>query len=733
VKALRLLLAVALLPLAAGASVVTYHDAVMTHWPARATTQAQLHAGEFPFLHPGASCGQPLAGNPNFGVFFPDTLLLFVLPLPVAFGLRFALVFLLGFLGARRWARAEGATREAAELAALAYVLSGVFVSAWRFFNSGLALAVAPWVLAALARLLSRSGAGDARGARRATAELGLWAGLELLAGEPVVALLVAALAAARVVASLDGGGAARMAGALVLASILALLVAAPQIAATAQILPDASRERRPFSFYVATGTSTPPARLLEQALPFPWGRPDRRGPDGFHAQALFQHHTPYLWTLHLGLPVLGLLVLFVKPRARREAAMLLAAASAGVLALGHFLPGAKILYPLLSIGGRIRFPVKWWYVVILALVPLVAAAAARFAGGERPARLRLGLATALGIVAAFALNAHWPGSGLAVLGPLLGLVALAGLVVASAASRPRGLPVAAAALALVLLACNLPLFLAFLDRPPREPPKLTTSRLLSRIALDPHPVGPATVPDEPVRLYYRRAPAELWPLLATVSGAGYAFNEDPDGAYADADRAVRRLLEARAWPERATELRLAGVTHVVSDQPLPDPFRAERVLHPDGVWLYSLDGASPPLRFATRIFRVPTLEALLARHRGGGFDPETDTVLMGATGTEGEAVRLAPDRLAESASFLRARIETPVPGVLVWSRTFFRAWRARVDGAPARPVLADGHLVGVPVPAGIHEVEIRWSSRPVLVGGILAAFGMLALVYLRR
>ncbi len=117
-KFLRVLFALALLPLATGTLVVTYHDAVLTHWPARAVIQAQLREGTFPFVHPGASFGQPLAGNPNFGVFFPDTLLLLVLPLPVAFGLRFALALVLGFVGARRWARAEGNSREAAETAA---------------------------------------------------------------------------------------------------------------------------------------------------------------------------------------------------------------------------------------------------------------------------------------------------------------------------------------------------------------------------------------------------------------------------------------------------------------------------------------------------------------------------------------------------------------------------------------------------------------------------------------
>src|SRR5262249_25917970 len=161
-------------------------DASLTHWPGKFTTQAQLREGTFPFLHPGASCGQPLAGNPNFGVFFPDTLLLPLLPLSSAFGLRFALAFVLAYAGARRWARAEGCDRAGAETAAVAFALSGVFVSTWRFYNSGLALAVAPWLLAAVTKLV---GADIPRRRRRAAAEAGIWGGLEILAGEPVMAL----------------------------------------------------------------------------------------------------------------------------------------------------------------------------------------------------------------------------------------------------------------------------------------------------------------------------------------------------------------------------------------------------------------------------------------------------------------------------------------------------------------------------------------------------------------
>lgn len=735
-KGLRVVLLVAVLPLAAGRVVVTYQDASLTHYPARAVVAEELRAGRLPFVHPGASCGQPLAGNPNFGVFFPDTLLAILLPLPVAFGLRFALALVLAFVGARRWGRTEGVPREAAEIAALAFVLSGVFLSTFRFFNSGLALATAPWVLAAAAKLARRAAEGSGPPPRRAAAELGLWGGLELLAGEPVIALLTFGVAFLRAFALALAAGAptrlAKVATALGRGAVLAGLIGAPQIAATAQILGDSSRERKPIPFVTAAGTSVHPVRLIEQVVPFPYGRPDLRGPEGFHGHRFFDNHVPYLWTLHVGLVVLGLLTLHGSLRERGEALFAAIALGAVMLSLGKYLPGAKALYPWLSLGGRIRFPVKWWYVVALALVPVVGWAASRWLNGESasPAR-RFGLAT-LGLGSALALLAVPPLTELAAAGPIVSL-ALIGILFLPGRRRPAAL---AWALVTSLTLCALPQLQALLDAPPAAPPRISAGRIYSRVEAEAHP---RSLPDASegglVRAFFRRASPELWALTATREGMGYAFDLDPDGAYADDDRAVRKALDPLPWAERAPELRVAGVTTVVADEALPPPYREANVLNAAlGVRAYTLEDASPSVRVATRVHRAPDALAAMAIHRADDFDLRTDVVLEGpaASASAPAASGRVLHRL-ETAATLGAEVEAESDAVVVWSRTYFSAWQARVDGAAVTPLRAEGHLVGIPVPAGRHRVDIGWRPGPVHAGLGLCLLGLATAAALRR
>src|SRR5207245_5094648 len=121
-----------------------------------------------------------------------------------------------------------------------------------------------------------------------------------------------------------------------------------------------------------------------------------RPGAAGVTRHARFDDPSPYLWTLRLRWATLALLLLFGRPRTGPERGYYAVAALAAILSLGKYLPLAKKIYPLLSLDGRIRFPVKWWYVVALCLVPTVGWAAERWYRGERANRLSLEVVAAL-------------------------------------------------------------------------------------------------------------------------------------------------------------------------------------------------------------------------------------------------------------------------------------------------------------------------------------------------
>ena len=182
----------------------------------------------------------------------------------------------------------------------------------------------------------------------------------------------------------------------------------------------------------------------------------------------------------------------------------------------------------------------------------------------------------------------------------------------------------------------------------------------------------------------YRRAWPELWATAGAARGVAYAFDPDPDGSYTFADRIVREAIEEMPWPRRAVELRLAGVSWVISSEQLPEPYRLDRILDP---WwrsrLYRLDGAVPSARLAARIHRARSLRGTLALHQRADFAPATDTVLPG-----GEAfveTPPAPTSLVvalERPDRLSARSDAAVPTALGSSRVGLRSYVTRSPSA---------------------------------------------------
>jgi len=68
---------------------------------------------------------------------------------------------------------------------------------------------------------------------------------------------------------------------------------------------------------------------------------------------------------------------------------------------------------------------------------------------------------------------------------------------------------------------------------------------------------------------------------------------------------------------------------------------------------------------------------------------------------------------------------------VLVVSEINYPGWEATVDGRAARIHAADYLLRGVPLPAGAHRVEMRYTAPAARVGAAISAFTLLLLAAL--
>jgi len=169
-------------------------------------------------------------------------------------------------------------------------------------------------------------------------------------------------------------------------------------------------------------------------------------------------------------------------------------------------------------------------------------------------------------------------------------------------------------------------------------------------------------------------------------------------------DEDIRRLLNVRyiLWPDYQMGQSIGGMP-IVSRTALQDGRPYETILEDRGLPRARLVGA------ATVRGDVEAVPYMLS----DDFDPEREVVLPEPPpiALDGEQAQGSVEWLARSPNELRLSVRTERPALLVVADNWFPAWHATVDGEDA-PVLRAYHsLRAVPVPAGEHTVEMRYSS----------------------
>jgi len=713
-------------------------DGTLLEIPTRQQAAALLREGNFALWTDGHGNGQPFLANPKNAVCYPTTWLYLLLPFFTAFRWHYLLHTLIGWIGFYGLLRFFRLCKPPSFLGASLFVFSGIFLSNFEFYNHVAAFAWTPWIL-----LFSFS---DSFAGFKKTAVLGvLWA-LQLLAGTPEAVIITLVLVLVQ--AFFLPGKSLKRAAAVCLALVLGVFLSAVQYLPALETL--SRTERSP------SETSLWPLELIQLLnVPFPgvMGADRGPGPADFWSGHLFDKGAPLYYSFYLGSAGL-LLFLFgfaVKTnRAGRGWRWLFLIFL--LMASGRYFPLNEILIrvPFLS---SIRYPVKYMMGAMFVAAIVAAGFFDDFLFRKRLPfkRIKTGWLAGLGAIAA-----------LTALVPFLSRI-LCGIFVirderltaALKSSFYAGLAVASVSLilwgAVGLGKKNTGIFTAlFLLLAVADP--LIRNRDINPVVPESFFAPPALLAEtgRPMTLYRQEVLPDdlrirlgdgkraqnfvrqsLYPFSAISNGVRYVFNRDFFGLYPKEQRELRAA--ANRWSDKIflKYLQSIGGDYLIGPNPLKGlPFET-RTVEGFSLAVQRIPDAQSFPYFAGKAIVAQTPAEKEKAFAAPDFDPRSaaivDAPVSGladpAAGIEGETIPIL-----ERQGRAVYRMKTAAASLAVFRGNWDPGWKGRIDGKPALVLKVNLGLKGVFLPAGTHEVEIRYLPGSVLLGAAVSGLTILSL-----
>ena len=230
------------------------------------------------------------------------------------------------------------------------------------------------------------------------------------------------------------------------------------------------------------------------------------------------------------------------------------------------------------------------------------------------------------------------------------------------------------------------------------------------------------------------------------VESAGVIFeggSEPRERQLSFADLEFPRPVSATTMLVRATppvgEFALFGGTAIGADNSADQLFGKTKAkyhqVYVDNEIRVLEDTAAFPRAFVVPRARVaPSLGTALSEMIHQPFHPDQEVILADDTTTQATVV--SPDRGGEgsarvtdySAGSIKIHTTASADAWLVLSDTFYPGWLASVDGQPSTVLRGDVLFRVVAVPAGEHEVELRFEPVSVKLGLMISIVALLAL-----
>jgi hypothetical protein len=722
-------------------------DLLGYHLPIESAVHDAYARGRWPLWIGEISGGRPLLANINVGAFYPIRALLSPIPFPAAMRIYPILHWALSGVGVMALLSSMGCSPGASWLGAATYVFSGVGISEVFYTNDHPGVALLPWIVWAMTR--------SAWGDTKRIIVLSFFLGLDLLAGDVFTAGMALLACLLWVLVERNRLGVGREIGVLAGAFGLSLLLALPQIVATALWIPHTHRAVSGFSLGDALELSLPPRRLLEFLVPFPFGDVWQAEPGAVWANAVAGRRVGFFSTLYAGaLAPIALVALWRSDdRAVRFARSLL------IFGLALSIPGSLLPEYIKSWRSPLplRHPEKFALLIAFALSIFAAMGWERLRVSQRAPRWALwvgvGLAAiaiwarfaplAVGRMAVFAAGADLGAVAVAAdrLGPALAEGALLWIVTVVAwdvGTRNTSLAAVGALVVLtaVPLAANRRIARTFSQE------EIFAPTAFARAVQKADPDGAFRTLSIPSSL----SPGSAWAgqdvgglgnwrrswlyFTPTLWRRGTVFNQDADLGDLERTEILRRLgTRAAGYADSAPFFGSLALRFAIrfNDEPSRAGYRR---IGGDSIQNWDEhEKPYPEIRLLASWQEVPTaVEALraLPRLRAGEVVLETG---VSRPGSAPDGVLRVLERTPER---LRLETEADAPTWLFVLRGYFPYRRVLIDGKSTEVFPAQIAFSAAPIPAGRHLVE--WAEelpggRGVFAGP--AAFMILAIASL--
>jgi len=228
-------------------------------------------------------------------------------------------------------------------------------------------------------------------------------------------------------------------------------------------------------------------------------------------------------------------------------------------------------------------------------------------------------------------------------------------------------------------------------------------SRLEGRLCTTP-PIAWGT---RPARQEYREAARTMQPIFGAVAGVRYALNRSPEGMHSLMSRIV---AERAASTPPAVRLRYQQISGC------------------------AVEGALPPAMIVPAAIGVTNVDEEVRAIESGRFDPHHAALAPARYAKVSSPASARIARYEERLQDIRLSVTTPAPALMFVNQSFFRAWSARAGDRELTTLPLDIDRLGVIVPAGSHEVILRFGRHRAavivawIVSSIVIVVGLLAL-----